>query len=421
MFIDTAKIVIQAGAGGDGHVSFHREKFVAKGGPDGGDGGDGGSVIFVSCEHKNTLSDFRYKRHFKAESGENGQGNNKTGRSGGDLLIEVPVGTVVRDEETGRLLADIGEKGKQKIVLKGGKGGKGNVHFATPTRQTPRFAMPGERTEPREVRLELKTIADVGLIGMPNVGKSTLLSVISKARPKIADYHFTTLTPNLGVAEQDGASFVVADIPGLIEGAAQGAGLGHDFLRHVERTRLLLHVLDMSCSEGRDVWEDFQAINRELEQYSPVLAGREQIVVANKMDIPGAEDNLTAFRAKLGEDVLVFPISAATVTGLRPLLRAAVRELAALPPVEQFAEQTLDDLRVDRGAFEITRGDDAVFVLSGPAITDLLMRVNPDDYDAMRFFQQALVKKGMIAALREYGAKDGDMVRMGGWEFTFTD
>ena len=420
MFVDTAKIYIKAGDGGDGCVSFHREKYVARGGPDGGDGGRGGSVIFRADPNKNTLVDFRFKQHFRAENGLPGEGNRRFGKAGKDLIIKVPMGTLVRDAKTGRIIADMFDEAAEKVVAKGGAGGKGNANFATPTRQTPRFATPGVRREEMEIRLELKTIADVGLVGMPNVGKSTLLSVLTSARPKIANYHFTTLTPNLGAASYDGADFVIADIPGLIEGAAGGAGLGHDFLRHVERTRMLVHVVDLSGCEGRDPLEDYRAINRELKEYSEQLADVKQIVAANKTDIPTAAEHLPAFRAALeAEGVEVYPISAAALQGLEPLLHAVVRTLSELPPVQRFREEEAPE--VVREPFTVEQEDEGVYLVSGPLVNTILDRTIADDEASMRYFQQFLVKKGIVAALREAGAKDGDTVVMGEWEFDFMD
>ena len=300
-FVDKARIFIKAGDGGDGCSSFHREKYVAQGGPDGGDGGRGGSIVFLADPNMNTLLDFRFSRHFRAERGENGKAKMSRGKNGQDVIIKVPVGTLVREVETGKIVADMNKPNRERIVLHGGRGGRGNARFATPTRQAPKFAQPGQKTAEHEVELELKTIADVGLVGLPNVGKSTILSVLTSAKPKIANYHFTTLTPNLGVVKRYGESFVLADIPGLIEGAAEGAGLGHDFLRHIERTRMLVHVVDMSGCEGRDPMEDYRQINAELAKFSEGLGRLPQIIAANKMDITGAEDNLELFKMELGD------------------------------------------------------------------------------------------------------------------------
>jgi len=418
MFVDKAKIYVKAGDGGPGAVSFHREKYVARGGPDGGDGGRGGSVYFRVDKGKNTLIDFRYNRHFRAKNGEPGQGNRKTGKSGEDVYITVPLGTIVKDAKTGRILLDMCEEG-DRLLFRGGAGGKGNANFATPTRQAPRFATPGVKCPEVELILELKTIADVGLVGMPNVGKSTLLSVLTAARPKIANYHFTTLAPNLGVAKVDDTDFVLADIPGLIEGAAEGAGLGHDFLRHIERTRMIVHVLDIAGSEGRDPVEDYRAINRELAAYSETLASLPQIIAANKTDIPGSEGNIERLKEALaGEDVEIYPISAATGQGLDPLLRAIVRKLLTLPPVQRFQEEELPQEESEK--FTVEKVEDA-FVVSGPLIDRLLDRTYADNPESMRYFQQFLIKAGVIDALREAGAREGDAVVMGDWEFDFVE
>ncbi|MBQ3201432.1 MAG: GTPase ObgE [Clostridia bacterium] len=422
-FVDKAKIVIKAGDGGDGCSSFHREKFVMQGGPDGGDGGRGGSVVFYADPNMNTLLDFRFARHYRAERGENGRAKMSSGRNGKDLEIHVPVGTLVRDVETGRIIADMNKPERKRIVLHGGKGGKGNARFATPTRQSPRFAQPGQKTVEHEVELELKTIADVGLVGLPNVGKSTILSVLTSAKPKIANYHFTTLTPNLGVVKRYERTFVLADIPGLIEGAAEGAGLGHDFLRHVERTRMLVHVVDISGCEGRDPMEDYLGIRSELRQYSDRLAEIPQLVAANKMDLTGAEDNLELFLEELredGSDVKVFPVSAATAKGFDALLDEVLKTLDTLPQTYEFEEEDLaESHRYDPG-FHIEK-DGEVFVLTGGSIEYLLDTTYAEDETSMRRFQQFLIKEGIIDALREAGATEESTVRMGEWEFDFVE
>ncbi|MBQ7114391.1 MAG: GTPase ObgE [Clostridia bacterium] len=422
-FVDKAKIVIKAGDGGDGCSSFHREKFVMQGGPDGGDGGRGGSVVFYADPNMNTLLDFRFARHYRAERGENGRAKMSSGRNGKDLEIHVPVGTLVRDVETGRIIADMNKPERKRIVLHGGKGGKGNARFATPTRQSPRFAQPGQKTVEHEVELELKTIADVGLVGLPNVGKSTILSVLTSAKPKIANYHFTTLTPNLGVVKRYERTFVLADIPGLIEGAAEGAGLGHDFLRHVERTRMLVHVVDISGCEGRDPMEDYLGIRSELRQYSDRLAEIPQLVAANKMDLTGAEDNLELFLEELredGSDVKVFPVSAATAKGFDALLDEVLKTLDTLPQTYEFEEEDLaESHRYDPG-FHIEKDGD-VFVLTGGSIEYLLDTTYAEDETSMRRFQQFLIKEGIIDALREAGATEESTVRMGEWEFDFVE
>lgn len=423
-FVDKARITIKSGDGGDGCSSFHREKYVAQGGPDGGDGGRGGSIIFYADPNMNTLLDFRFQRKYKAERGENGRAKMSRGKNGEDLVIKVPVGTLVREVETGRIVADMNKPCRERIVLHGGRGGKGNARYATPTRQAPKFSQPGQKTLEHEVELELKTIADVGLVGLPNVGKSTILSVLTSAKPKIANYHFTTLTPNLGVVKRYEETFVLADIPGLIEGAADGAGLGHDFLRHVERTRMLVHVVDMSGCEGRDPMEDYRQINEELSRFSESLAALPQIVAANKMDITGAEDNLELFREELeemGENVMVFPVSAATVSGFDGLLDQIVKTLATLPkPLEYDEAEITEGYKYEPG-FEISREDDGVFVVTGGSVEYLLDTTYAEDDESMRRFQQFLIREGIIDALREAGATEDSTIRMGEWEFDFIE
>jgi len=420
-YVDKAKIVIKSGDGGDGSVSFHREKYVAKGGPDGGNGGKGGNVVFAADPNMSTLLDFKYHRHFFAQNGEGGSARLSSGKAGADMVVMVPVGTLVRDITTGRIVADLNVPDKRKIVLRGGRGGKGNAHFATPTRQAPRYSQPGQKTLEHEVELELKTIADVGLIGLPNVGKSTILSVLTSARPKIANYHFTTLTPNLGVVKRYENTFVLADIPGLIEGAAEGAGLGHDFLRHVERTRMLVHVVDVSGCEGRDPIEDYRQINEELRKYSERLAALPQIVAANKMDITGAEENLASFKKALEqENVKVFPVSAATVSGFDTLLDEIIKVLSSLPKTFEFEEEEMEQTQKYEPGFEITV-ENGVFVVTGGTIDYVLDTTYADDDASMRRFQQFLIKEGIIAALREKGATQDSTVRMGEWEFDFVE
>ncbi|HZK45745.1 MAG TPA: GTPase ObgE [Clostridia bacterium] len=420
-FVDKARIVIKAGDGGDGCASFHREKFVARGGPDGGDGGRGGSVIFVADSNMDTLLDFKFARFYRAENGEKGRAGRSSGKNGQDLIIKVPVGTVVRDVETGAVAADLNTAGRQKVVLHGGRGGRGNCRFATPTRQSPRFAQPGQKTLEREVELELKTIADVGLIGLPNVGKSTILSVLTSAKPKIANYHFTTLTPNLGVVKRYDKSFVLADIPGLIEGAAEGAGLGHDFLRHIERTRLLVHVIDVSGSEGRDPVDDYFKITGELTRYSPRLGELKQVVAANKMDVTGAQDNLDRLREALkSEDVEVFPVSAAMVKGFDALIDCLVKTLDTLPKTYEFEEEGITETHRYEPGFNIEKDGD-VFVVTGGSVDYILDTTYADDEGSMRRFQQFLIREGIIDALRKAGATEESVVRMGEWEFDFIE
>lgn len=418
-FVDKVKIFIKAGDGGDGAASFHREKYVMRGGPDGGDGGRGGNVVFVADKDMNTLLDFRFMRHYRAEKGENGKARMSRGKDGKDMIIKVPVGTLVRDIESSRIVADMTHADKQKVVLHGGKGGKGNARFATPTRQAPKFSQPGQKTFEHEVELELKTIADVGLLGLPNVGKSTILSVLTSAKPKIANYHFTTLTPNLGVVKRYDSTFVLADIPGLIEGAADGAGLGHDFLRHVERTRMLIHVIDVSGSEGRDPVEDLDRINRELEKYSERLANVPQIIAANKTDILFDDENLK--RLQQHAKVPVFPVSAATVSGFDKLLDEVVKTLSTLPKTFEFDEEDMIESHKYVPGFNIEIDEDGVFVLTGGSIEYLLDTTYAEDDESMRRFQQFLIKEGIIDALREKGATEDSTVRMGDWEFDFID
>ena len=419
-FVDHAKIVMKAGNGGDGHASFHREKYVAQGGPDGGDGGRGGDLVFFADPHMSTLLDFKFQRFYRAENGAPGQAALSSGKNGKPLVIHVPIGTIVRDVKSGAILADLSEAEKERVVLHGGRGGKGNAKFATSTRQAPRFAQPGQKTVEYEVELELKSIADVGLVGLPSVGKSTILSVLTAAKPKIAAYHFTTLSPNLGVASRHNRSFVLADIPGLIEGAAEGAGLGHDFLRHIERTRMLVHVLDISGSEQRDPIEDYEKINDELKKFSPLLTEIPQLVAANKTDLPEAEENLARFREAY-PNVEVFPVSAATTQGFEALLDRVVQVLDTLPPVLRYEETDLVEGSAYEPGFHIKRGDDGVFEVTGGDVEKLLDTTDPDDEISMRRFQQMLVKNGIISALREMGAKDGDGIRLGEWEFDFME
>ena len=421
LFVDVVNITVKAGDGGNGCVSFHREKFVQAGGPDGGDGGRGGDVIFEASERMHTLMDFRYKRKFTAENGGDGMANRRTGKSGEPVVIEVPPGTVVREKATGKLLLDLYEAGERKTLVRGGNGGFGNQHFATPTRQAPQFAKPGEKRDVIELTLELKSIADVGLVGFPNVGKSTILSVVTAARPKIANYHFTTLQPNLGIVKQGDASFVLADIPGLVEGAAEGVGLGHAFLRHVERTRMLLHVLDIAGSEGRDPLEDYDAIMKELEAYGD-LKNRPMLVVANKMDLPGAEENLARLREKLaGTGIGIYPVSAATRQNFNALLYATVELLETCPPAEPFAEEALGDASDLGGAPFAVEVDGGVYFVSGREMDRLMESVNFDNEESLNYFHRSLRRLGVIDALREKGAKEGDSVVIGEMEFDFVE
>ncbi len=421
MFTDYAKITIKSGNGGNGAITFRREKYVAAGGPDGGDGGKGGDIYFVADQDSNTLLDFRYKKNFKAESGENGSGSHCHGKSGEDLYIKVPVGTIIKDAQTGKVVADISEKGQKELVLKGGRGGKGNSHFATSTRQAPRFAQDGEKGKEKELILELKLLADVGLIGFPNVGKSTFLSRVTKATPKIADYHFTTLEPNLGVVEsQYGDSFVIADIPGIIEGASQGTGLGLQFLRHIERTRLLLHVIDVSGSEGRNPVEDFKIINEELKKYSEKLAKRKQIIVANKIDSMQDEvlyQELEKLAKKQGLEI--YKISAVTGEGLTQLLQRVSTLLKELPKEDlvEVEEKMVYELEEDKEGFEIHKDQEGAYVVTGPAIDKLIGRINMDDNESMYYFHKMIANIGIEAKLKEMGIQEGDIVKFLDWEF----
>ena len=423
MFVDQAKIKIKAGDGGDGAVSFHREKYVAAGGPDGGDGGRGGDVVFQVDDNFSTLIDFRYKRKYVAERGQNGAGRNMTGKSAPPLIVKVPRGTLVRDAATGRIMADMSTD-EPKVLARGGQGGKGNVHFATSTRQIPRFAKPGYPGESFEVTLELKLLADVGLVGYPNVGKSTLISVVSAAKPKIANYHFTTLTPVLGVVRVDEEkSFVMADIPGLIEGAGDGVGLGHEFLRHVERCRLIVHVVDVSGVEGRDPKDDFEIINQELAKFNEELAERPQIVAANKCDM-ATDEQIEVFRSYIeAKGIPFFCISAATTQGTHELIMKVSEVLDTLPPIKEYEaepvpQEQLDEmLGVDK-KFEVNV-EDGVYYVDAPWIQPIMRTVDPDDYSSLQYFQRVLINCGIIAKLEEMGIQEGDTVDIEGFEFDF--
>ena len=420
MFIDKVKIYMKSGNGGNGAVSFHTEKYVPNGGPDGGDGGKGGDIVLIADSSKNTLNDFHYAKHFRAENGMPGAPKRSAGKQGKDLVITVPVGTVVKDYQTGRIIKDMFEEGVPYVLFKGGRGGKGNCHFKTSTRQAPHFSQTGEKTIEREIVLELKTIADVGLVGFPNVGKSTLLSVISSAKPKIANYHFTTLSPNLGVASYYDSNFVVADIPGLIEGASDGMGLGHDFLRHIERTRCLVHVLDVSGQEGRDPYEDFCKINNELSTYSDVLATRPQIIVANKMDMPDSQANLEKLKQKL-PDMVIVPMMTMIADGIDELLKQVAKLIATLPPVQPLEYEPFEYEVEDKDGFEVKNEGQGIFTVSGGLMEQLGRRVVFDDYESLNFFQKMLRQRGVITALRKAGAKDGDTIVIGDIEFEFVD
>lgn len=423
MFVDRVKIHIKGGNGGNGMVSFFRAKYITHGGPDGGDGGKGGSVIFVGDEGMNTLMDFRYKRVFKAQNGEDGGKRNCFGKDGEDVIVKVPVGTVIREAESGKVMADINKVGEEKTLIYGGKGGKGNQHFATPTRQAPRYAERGRIAKEYDVILELKLIADVGLIGFPNVGKSTLLSMVTNANPKIANYHFTTLSPNLGVVQgRFGDSFVLADIPGLVEGASEGIGLGHEFLRHVERTKVFIHVVDAAGVEGDDPIENVCKINRELEEYNPELLKRPQVIAANKTDIPEAAENVARLKEVYEkEGYKVFPISAATNKGLDELLSAVALILKDYPEDIIFEEEyeEYDEVAVDTEPFTIEESEEGYFVVTGVGVEKMIGYTNIETEKGFAFFQRYLKEKGIIEALEEKGIQQGDTVRIYDLEFEF--
>ena len=423
MFTDYVKIIAKAGNGGNGAISFRREKYVAAGGPDGGDGGKGGDIYFEVDPDSNTLIDFRYNKKFKAESGKNGEGNHRYGKSGEDLYIKVPIGTIIRDASNNKVLADLSNEGQKELILAGGRGGKGNSHFATSTRQAPRFAQDGEKGEEKELILELKLLADVGLIGFPNVGKSTFLSMTTSATPKIADYHFTTLEPNLGVVKTDyGDSFVIADIPGIIEGASEGTGLGLQFLRHIERTRLLLHVIDVSGSEGRNPVDDFYKINEELKKYSEKLSKRKQIIVANKIDIMQDESlYLELEKVAKVKQMEIFKISAATNEGISDLIKHVANVLKILPKEEliEIVDRKVYTLE-DEDDFTI-RKEDGMFVIEGEAVERIMRRVNIADNESLYYFQKSLDGLGVNQKLKEMGVKEGDIVKIDDYELEWED
>ncbi|SLL32507.1 Probable GTP1/Obg-family GTP-binding protein [Mycobacteroides abscessus subsp. abscessus] len=429
MFVDQVKIYVKGGDGGNGMVAFRREKFVPMGGPAGGDGGKGANVIFEVEEGLRTLMDFRYQRHFKAPRGEHGMSKNQHGRNAKDMIVKVPPGTIVSDANTKEVIADLTEHGQQAVVARGGRGGRGNSRFASPSNPAPELSENGEPGQERDIILELKVLADVGLVGFPSVGKSTLLSVVSAAKPKIADYHFTTIAPNLGMVEtEDNRSFVMADLPGLIEGAHSGVGLGHQFLRHIERTRVIVHVIDMAATEGRDPYEDYVTINTELQEYNMRLLERPQIIVANKMDMPDAADNLTTFKEKLQEDYPIFPISAITRSGLRELLFAIADKLENTSefPLEEVEEEAgihrvVYKHEVDERQFYITRDPDGSFVLSGEGIEKLFKMTDFSRDESVRRFSRQMRGMGIDEALRQRGAKDGDTVKLMDYEFEFID
>lgn len=424
MFVDIAKISVKAGKGGNGSVAFRREKYIPMGGPAGGDGGDGGSVILVADEGLRTLMDFRYKKQYHAENGEDGRGKKQYGSDGEDLFLRVPVGTLVKDAETDIVLADLKNHGQQYVAARGGRGGKGNVKFKSSIRRTPRFAQPGTKGDEREIILELKLLADVGLIGFPNVGKSTILAAITSAKPKIANYHFTTLKPNLGVVSiGEGHSYVLADIPGLIEGASEGAGLGLDFLRHIERTKLLLHVIDASGQEGRDPVEDFHKINDELKQYSNKLSGKEQIIVLNKMELPEAINNAERIKKEFSDKYEIIQVSAATGSGLDLLKKRAYERLLRIEEEIEFVdEEAVENFfdKKERDTIVVTK-EDGYYSAEGDFLERLVASTNFDDFESFSNFQKVLIDKGVIQKLKELGAEEGDLISVCGVEFDFVD
>ncbi|HCW9707510.1 TPA: GTPase ObgE [Staphylococcus aureus] len=430
MFVDQVKISLKAGDGGNGITAYRREKYVPFGGPAGGDGGKGASVVFEVDEGLRTLLDFRYQRHFKASKGENGQSSNMHGKNAEDLVLKVPPGTIIKNVETDEVLADLVEDGQRAVVAKGGRGGRGNSRFATPRNPAPDFSEKGEPGEELDVSLELKLLADVGLVGFPSVGKSTLLSIVSKAKPKIGAYHFTTIKPNLGVVSTpDQRSFVMADLPGLIEGASDGVGLGHQFLRHVERTKVIVHMIDMSGSEGREPIEDYKVINQELAAYEQRLEDRPQIVVANKMDLPESQDNLNLFKEEIGEDVPVIPVSTITRDNIDQLLYAIADKLEEYKDVD-FTVEEEESVGINRvlykhtpsqDTFTISRDDDGAYVVSGNAIERMFKMTDFNSDPAVRRFARQMRSMGIDDALRERGCKNGDIVRILGGEFEFVE
>ncbi len=421
MFLDKVTITIKSGKGGDGAVTFHTEKFVPNGGPDGGDGGKGGDIVFLATNSLNTLSEFHFKKKFFAPDGEKGLGNKQYGRGGKDVTINVPVGTVIKDCESGAVIADMYYDGQKNVLYKGGRGGRGNYHFANARRQAPRFAQSGENPPVRKIILELKTIADVGLIGFPNVGKSTLLSVVSNALPKIANYHFTTLSPNLGVVNHYDQSFIMADIPGLIEGASEGAGLGHSFLRHIERVRMLVHVIDISGSEERDPQSDFEKINAELEKYSKYLSTLPMIVALNKMDMPNAQQNAKLFEKKYGKKYRIFPMMAAIHEGVKPLLGEIILTLPNLPKPQPIELEPFEFEAKDNTQYTVSLVGEGVFEVSGGLAEDLQRKVYLNDPDSFNFFQKTLISRGVISKLKASGMKEGDTVIIADLEFEYME
>lgn len=424
MFIDIANIHVKAGNGGNGSIAFRREKYIPMGGPEGGDGGNGGSIILVADEGLRTLMDFRYQKNYKAQSGEDGRGRQQFGAGGKDTILKVPVGTLVKDQETGIVLADLKENGQSFVVAKGGRGGRGNVKFKNSIRRAPHFAEPGTKGVERDITLELKLIADVGLAGFPNVGKSTILSIVTSAKPKIANYHFTTLRPNLGVVNVGvGQSYVLADIPGLIEGASSGAGLGHEFLRHVERTKLLLHVLDASGQEDRDPVDDFYKINDELNKYSERLSYKKQIILLNKMDLPNSKENAERVRKEFGDKYDIYEVSAATGEGLELVKKVAYEQLLKIEDEIEFVDQYEVERLLDKKERDtiVVKKENELYIAEGEFLERLVNFTNFDDYESISNFQKVLIDKGVIEKLRNLGAKEGDSISVCGVEFDFVE
>lgn len=421
MFLDKVKIECKAGNGGNGVVAFRREKFVPNGGPSGGDGGKGGDIIFKCSKNLDNLGEFRFKKKFKSEDGLAGSANNKFGKDGKDLIIYVPKGTIIRNASSGKVIADMFEDGDEIVALKGGDGGRGNSHFATSTRQAPRFAEQGVVTKPFELILELKTLADVGLVGFPNVGKSTLLASVSNAKPKIANYHFTTLTPNIAVVNAFSKSFVMADIPGLISGASEGLGLGIDFLRHIERTRLLIHVVDISGSEGRDPWQDYLAINKELSRYGDNVANIPQIVALNKADMVTDTSIIDDFKAKIGGKSEVFVISAFAHTGLDDLIECVIKTLEKLPKIERtiIEEENIDKRNLRE--FKVEKLGEHLYSVTGELVFEIMKRVNLEDMTSNAYFQKRIKNDGIIDALKDIGMEEGDIIRIGDYELEYIE
>ncbi|MCD7904649.1 MAG: GTPase ObgE [Clostridiales bacterium] len=427
MFVDRVKIHIKGGRGGNGCVSFYRAKYITHGGPDGGDGGKGGDIVFVVDSGASTLMDFRYKRIFKAENGSDGEKKNRSGADGADIVIKVPAGTVIREAVSNKVMADLTQPGESRVIIKGGRGGRGNQHFATPTRQAPRYCEAGKEAKEYDVILELKLIADVGLVGMPSAGKSTILKMATNANPKIAAYHFTTLSPNLGVVRGNfSRDFVLADIPGLIEGASEGVGLGHDFLRHVERTKVFIHVVDAGAIEGGDPVENVRTINAELEKYNPSLLERPMIIAANKMDITGAEENFDKLKAAFGpEGIKVFPLSAVTNKGIDKLIAEAAKILEDYPRdiviFDEDYDEFVDEIPEDLGSFTVTEVEKGYFLVEGVGVEKMIGYTNIENEQGFAFFQKYIREKGIVDALKEKGIKDGDTVRIYDLEFEFID